>query len=106
MNLLVAVMNLTNISQPSDYVSGLVCTVGYTACYSAFKKIIGNTTTCFCLDAVIFDTTCSNNSGCPLLQTNDMRKDMKFLLLCYISLSAPQIKSGSSKPVLPVPQDW
>jgi hypothetical protein len=98
-------MTLTNILQPSDYVSGLVCTVGYTVCESAFKKIIGDTATCFSLDAVIFDTTCSNNPGSPLLQTNDMRTDMKFLLLCYISLSAPQIKSGSSKPVLPVPQD-
>ena len=98
-------MNLINISQPSDYVSGLVCTVGYTTCNSAFKIITGYITTRFSQDAVIFDTTCSNNSACPLLQTKDMRRDMKFLLLCYISLSAPQIKSGSSKPVLPVPQD-
>lgn len=100
-------MNLTNISQPSDYVSGLVCTMGCTVCNPFFKKIVGDTTstTCFCLDEVIFDTTCSNNSGPPLFQTNDMRTDMKFLSLCYISLSAPQIKSGSSKPVLPVPQD-
>ena len=98
-------MNLTNISQPSGYVSGLVCTVSYTACNSAFKEIMDDTTTCFSLDAVIFDITCSNNSGSPFSQTDDMRTDMKFLLLCYISLSAPQIKSGSSKPVLPVPQD-
>jgi len=100
-------MKLTNLLQPSDYVSGLVCTVGYTACKSVYKKTVGDTTstTCFSLDEVIFDTTCTDNSGPPLFQTNDMRTDMKFLSLCYISLSAPQIKSGSSKPVLPVPQD-
>ena len=65
-------MNLTNISQRSDYVSDLVCTVGYTARYSAFKKIVGDNTTCFSLDAVIFDTTYSSNCGSPFLQTKDM----------------------------------
>jgi hypothetical protein len=57
------------------------------------------------LDESKLDTPSSNNSGYPLLKPNNMRADMKFLLLCYISLSAPQIKSGSSKPVLSVPQD-
>ena len=38
------VKRLTNISQPSDHVSGLLYTVGYTACNSALKTITGDTT--------------------------------------------------------------